>query len=102
MNDNLAETVLKILNRTEDTKLNLEIEAIKNEILSYLNRNEITNEMFPVMCVVISDIILEKEKLSLNVQSLKEGDLSISYFQTSPFFGRLEGFKLVRGIKTDV
>ena len=86
MNDNLAETVLKILNRTEDTKLNLEIEAIKNEILSYLNRNEITNEMFPVMCVVISDIILEKEKLSLNVQSLKEGDLSISYFDLNQHF----------------
>lgn len=102
MSDNIIDAVLKILNRKEETKLNFEIEALKSEILSYLNRDDITDELFPVMCTVIADMILQKEQLKGSVLSVKEGDLSVTYSSNSPFFGRLEGFKLIRGIKTDV
>lgn len=97
MSENIITTVLNITGRKEDDIIRLKIEAKLNEILSYLNRDDITEEMFPVICMVIAECI-NSEALGDNIQSLKEGDMSVTYSNTSPFFGRLESFKVIRGI----
>lgn len=97
MSKNLTEAVLCILNK-DDEITKLKIGALKNEMLSYMNRKTITEEIFPVMVCAIAECI-EKEEITGNVQSLSEGDMSVSYANTSPFFGKLESFKTIRGIE---
>lgn len=97
MSKNLIETVLYILNK-DDEITKLKIRALINNILSYLNRDEITEEMFPVVACTVAECI-KQEELTGNVQSFSEGDVSVSYANTSPFFGKLDSFKVIRGIK---
>ena len=93
----LIEKVLQLTGKEESEVLKLKIEAKLNEILSYLNRKNLDEEIFPVVCTVIADCITNDNDMG-NIQSLSEGDMSISFGCISPFFGRLEGFKKVRGL----
>lgn len=98
MSKNIIDAVLHILNKERGDILELKIEAYKNEILSYLNRDEITDEMFPSVALAISECI-KNDEMGGNIQSLSEGDMSVTYKANSPFFGKLEPFKVIRGIK---
>ena len=97
MEKNLVDTVLELAGKEKTDKTELEIQSYLNQILSYLNRTEVSEEMFPVVCFVISDLLNSNIDTG-NVQSLSEGDMSVTYFSKSPFFGRLESFKVIKGI----
>ena len=94
--ENIITTVEELLGIQDNNANRLKISAILNQILSYLNRDNITEEMIPVVCSVIVECISKGN--SGNVQSLSEGDRSITFSSPSPFFGKLDGFKLIRGI----
>lgn len=98
MAENIIETVLDITGETDSEIIRLKISAILNEILSYLNRKEVTNEIFPTIVTVIAECLKTNELGAFNITSLTEGDMSVSYSTKSPFFGKLESFKLIRGI----
>lgn len=98
MPKDIIDTVLQITQKKDDEVVRLKIDAYLNEILSYLNRDSVDEAMFPVVCLVIADCITNEYSNGGKIQSLSEGDMSISYFNNSPFFGRLESFKLVKGI----
>ncbi len=100
MQNQLIETVYNMTGLEKNESNSIKITAYINEILSYLNRDDIIPEIFPVMAEVISLGLISNNDGS--VQSLSEGDLSITYNNKSPFFGKLDSFKLVRGIKDDV
>ncbi len=91
---NKTEEILKIQDSDENR---LKINSLIAQILSYLNRDDVTDEMFPVVCSVIAELFSGIN--SGNVQSFHEGDFSVTFFGKSPFFGKLDGFKLIRGIK---
>lgn len=99
MSKNLITTVLQISGKEDNEITRLKIEAELNRILSYLNRTEVTDEMFPVVCLVIAECINNDTERCDNIQSLSEGDMSVTYSANSPFFGKLESFKVIRGIK---
>jgi len=99
MAENIINTVLQITNYEDNDMNRLKINAILNEILSYLNRDEISEDIFPSVAVVIAECIKNSEIGAFNITSLSEGDMSVSYVANSPFFGKLESFKLIRGIK---
>ncbi|MCD8024529.1 MAG: hypothetical protein LUE64_03245 [Candidatus Gastranaerophilales bacterium] len=96
MSEDLTETVLQLLGKESDEILVLKIEAKLNEILSYLNRSELTDEIFSSVAVVIADCI--KNGDMGNIQSVKEGDLSMSFANNSSFFGKLDSFKNITGV----
>lgn len=97
MSKEVIETVLQLLNLNEDDIMRLKIEALLNEILSYLNRDEVDEKMFPVVCSIIFDCI-KSDDIGGKIQTLKEGDMQVSYKTTSPFFGKLDSFKKIRGL----
>ncbi len=99
--ENIIETVLKLLNKSEEDISKIYIEAKFNEIMAYLNRDDVTDEMFPVLCTVIASSLKDDVISGGNVQSYSEGDMSVSYSTVSPYFGRLEAFKVIRGIKKE-
>lgn len=98
MSEKIIETVLMIAGKEESEILRLRILSLLNEILSYLNRNEITEEMFPVVATVIAECISKDELLTGGIQSFSEGDMSVTYLTNSPFYGKLDSFKVIRGI----
>ncbi len=97
MTKSLVDTVLELAGKEKTYRTELEIQSCLNQILSYLNRNDVSEEMFPVVCFVISDMLNSNINAG-NIHSLSEGDMSISYFAQSPFFGKLESFKVIKGI----
>lgn len=102
MPKDITETVLKILNKSEDDIIRLKIEARLNEILAYLNRDEVTDSIFAVVCAVIAESLKNDDILGGNIQSYSEGDMSVSFSSLSPYFGRLEPFKVIKGIGKNV
>ena len=54
-NEQIIEAVFEMCNKEETPILKLKIEALINEILSYLNRNEIEDYMFASVVSTISD-----------------------------------------------
>lgn len=97
MSKNVIATVLQLLDKKEDDIIRLKIEAILSEILSYLNRDEVDEQIFSVVCSTISDCI-KSDDLGGKIQTLKEGDMQVTYKTDSPFFGKLDSFKKIRGI----
>ena len=96
MKNRIIDTVFELTGIENTTGARIKIEALINEIMAYVNRDEITEELFPVICTIIVDSF---NSIDFNrVQSLNEGDMSISFLNNSPFFGKLEAFKVVRGI----
>ena len=94
----IIKAVLDITGQEDDNKTHLYINSLVNQILAFLNRDEITEEMFPVIVSVIVDYLENSAVDTGNIQSLREGDMSVSYISKSPFFGKLDSFKLIRGI----
>ncbi len=97
-NEQIIEAVLKMSDKEENETIKLKIEALINEILFYLNRNEIEDFMFASVVSVISDCLKSDIFNGAKVQSYSEGDLSVSFSNLSPFFGRLDSYKIIRGI----
>ncbi len=100
LKDKLVENIINLTGLENTLILRLKIEAKLSEILNYLNRDELDEIILPSVSTVIADCLSNDTKLD-NVQSLSEGDMSISFSTVSPYFGRLEAFKVVRGIKHD-
>ena len=97
-NEQIIEAVLKMSDKEENETIKLKIEALINEILSYLNRSEIEDYMFASVVSTISDCLKVDFFNGAKVQSYSEGDLSVSFSNLSPFFGRLDSYKIIRGI----
>lgn len=98
MPEELKNMILQLANLEESETLTIKITALYNSILSYLNRDTISNDLFPVVSLVIVECLEQGQNAGCNVQSLKEGDMSITYSVNSPFFGKLDSYKLIRGI----
>ena len=98
MSEKIIQAVLNITGKKDDETQRLYINALIQEILSYLNRDEITDEMFCSVVSVLVDCLEVAENKCGNIQSLTEGDMSISFLSNSPFFGKLDSFKLIRGL----
>lgn len=112
--NNIKQYVLKLGNLTESEKFDLEIECYINEMLAYTNRNCVCECMELPMAQAIVDE-LGKQKFTSgtigfegNVTSYKEGDMQISLGGDSSvtsngsavrYGGRLEGFKMIQGLK---
>lgn len=99
MSENVKTIVYKILGRDEDAITTLKIDAFLEQILHYLNRDEVDNEILNSVALVIADEIKRQDMGTKDVQSIREGDLSVTYsIETSPFLGRLDSFKRIRGL----
>lgn len=98
MQNEVIDTVLEITGKTGDKKFLLSVHALLSQILSYLNRDEINDEIFPSVVEVIVNCLESGDLNSDRIQSLKEGDMSVTYSNLSPFFGKLDSFKVIRGI----
>lgn len=98
-NEQIIEAVFEMCNKEETPILKLKIEALINEILSYLNRSEIEDYMFASVVSTISDCLKVDFFNGAKVQSYSEGDISVSYANLLPFFGRLDSYKLISGVK---
>ena len=99
-----------ILSETEQSdKTDLQIESYVREILAYCYRDDIIEPMvLPVSEVIAST--LNSTALAGgfdgNVSSYKEGDMQITFGSnystsngtTTKYNGKLEGFKLIRGL----
>lgn len=94
----IKETVLELTGLEDSETLVIKINALYDSILSYLNRKTITEEMIPIVSLVISECLEQNIDNYGNIQSFKEGDLSITFSTNSPFFGKLDSYKLIRGI----
>ena len=99
MPEEIIEKVLLLTGLERSETILLEINAIYNSILSYLYRDNVENHMIPLVSLVIAECLKQNQSAFGNVQSLSEGDLSVSYASNSPFFGKLDSFKLIRGIE---
>lgn len=112
--ENIKQYVLELGELEESKKLDLEIECYINEMLAYLNRKCISDEMeLPMAQAIVNE--LGKHNLSTgsigfegNVTSYKEGDMSIGFGGDSSvtsngyavrYGGRLDGFKMIQGLK---
>ena len=98
-NEQIIEAVLKMNNEEENELIKLKIEALINEILFYLNRDKIEDFMFASVVSAISDCLKVDFVNGAKVQSYSEGDISVSYSNLSPFFGRLDSFKVIKGVE---
>ncbi len=97
-NEQIIEAVLKMNNQEENDIVKLKIEALINEIIFYLNRDKIEDYMFASVVSVISDCLKFSVANGANIQSYSEGDISVSFSNLSPFFGRLDAFKVIKGV----
>ena len=98
MSENIIEAVLTITGLENNEITRIRINSLLIEILAYLNRDEITDEIFYPIVTVIADCLTSPLEAGDNIQSYREGDMSVSFSNTSPFFGKLDSFKLIRGI----
>ena len=99
MPEEIIEQVLLLTGFESSEALIIQINAIYASILSYLYRDNIEDHMIPLVSLVIAECLKQNQSAFGNVQSLSEGDLSVSYASCSPFFGKLDSFKLIRGIE---
>ncbi len=97
MLEKLIEQVLQITGMEESDVIKLKINGLYIAILSYLNRDDITDEMIPLISLIIAECLEQNIESDL-IQSYHEGDLSVTYSKQSPFFGKLDSFKLIRGL----
>jgi len=112
--DIIKEYVLKLSDREDTEKLDLQIECYINEILAYLNRDCVCECMELPIAQAIVDELDRKDFTTKaigcegNITSYKEGDMSISLGSvdsatvngsTVKYGGKLEGFKLITGLK---
>lgn len=112
--DIIKEYVIKLSGRENTEKLELQIECYINEILAYLNRECVCECLESPIAQAIVDELDRKDFTTKaigcegNITSYKEGDLSISLGSvdsatvngsTVKYGGKLEGFKLITGLK---
>lgn len=112
--DIIKEYVIKLSGREDTEKLELQIECYINEILAYLNRECVCECLELPIAQAIVDELDRKDFTTKaigcegNITSYKEGDLSISLGSvdsvtvngsTVKYGGKLEGFKLITGLK---
>lgn len=102
MPNDITETILEILDKKDDDLAKLYVSAKLSEIMAYLNRENLTEELIPVVIDVIVQSFKSDINLANNVSSYREGDMSVTFSNVSPFYGRLEPFKVISGIKKDV
>lgn len=92
-----------ILGDLEETeKLNLEIETIINEVLAYLYREDVPETMvLPLANVIVGELNKNVMSKNVDISSYSEGDMSISFDiqEGVKYGGKLDGFKLIRGLK---
>lgn len=91
--------VLTLTNLEDSATLDIQIQMKIDEILAYCYRETIPAKMvLPVADVIASSL---QSGIEGDIQSYKEGDMSITYATASDgvkFNGKLEGFKLVKGL----
>lgn len=110
--DNIKQYVLTLGEFEESDKLDLWIECYINEILAYLNRDCVCECMeLPVAEAIVNELNkYEFANSSVgfegNITSYKEGDMSINFGGDATsngtvmrYGGKLEGFKLITGLK---
>lgn len=112
--DNIKQYVLTLGEFEKLDKLDLWIECYINEILAYLNRDCVCECLELPIAQAIVDELDRKDFTTKaigcegNITSYKEGDMSISLGSvdsvtvngsTVKYGGKLEGFKLITGLK---
>ena len=105
--DKIKENVY-ILSETQETpKTDLLIESYVTDILAYCYRDDVIEPMVLPVSEVIASTIQSNSFTGFDgdVSSYKEGDMSITFSTGSSmtaaglkYNGKLEGFKLIRGI----
>jgi hypothetical protein len=112
--DQIKQYVLTLSGLTDSDKLDLQIQMYICEILAYCYREDVPECMeLPVADVIVNELSKSNFANSSvgfegNVTSYKEGDMQINLGgetattatgATAKYNGKLEGFKLIRGIK---
>ena len=110
--DNIKEYVIKLSGHEDTEQLDLQIECYINEILAYLNRDCVCECLELPIAQAIVDELDRKDFTTKaigcegNITSYKEGDMSINFGGDATnngtvmrYGGKLEGFKLITGLK---
>lgn len=107
--DEIKKNVYILSGLEQSDKTDLQVESIVREILAYCYRDDIIEPMV----LPVSDVISTSLKSAAftngiegNVSSYKEGDMQIAFGSiystsngtTTKYNGKLEGFKLIRGL----
>lgn len=108
--EQIKNNVYTLTGLEKSPKLDLQIESFTAEILEYCYRDELTDNMILPVSEVIASSLNNQAAVGFDGQiaNYREGDMSISFAgagSTSTdinYSGKLEGFKLIRGLRTDV
>lgn len=105
--EKIKQYVLTLGEFEDSIKLDLQIQMMINEALAYCYRDDVPELMeLPLADVIATQLkTMADTGFSGDVASYSEGGMSVS-FNTSPstaskayFSGKLEGFKLIRGVE---
>lgn len=104
--DEIQKNVYILSGLTKDDRTDLQIESYVREILAYCYRDDIIETMVLPVSDVIAEALTKAQQLGISgdISSYKEGDMSVTFGSVntlvgkSYYNGKLEGFKLIRGL----
>lgn len=108
--EQIKNNVYTLTGLEKSPKLDLQIESSIAQILAYCYRDELTDKMVLPVSEVIASSLNNQAMAGFDGQiaNYREGDMSISFAGAgststeTKYNGKLEGFKLIRGLGTDV
>lgn len=105
--DEIKKNVYILSELEQSPKLDLQIESLIREILAYCYRDDVIEEMVLPVSEVIANSLNNKEAFGIDgdISSYKEGDMQVTLggsvntaIGKSHYGGKLEAFKLIRGL----